>query len=90
MLVLFVEKDEKLCMFIDDYRELNKVIIKNKYPFSRIDDLFNQLKGATVFSKINMRLGYYQLRVKDVKITSGKLSTRVSICPYACSWNTGL
>ncbi|KAG8503381.1 hypothetical protein CXB51_001325 [Gossypium anomalum] len=48
-----------------DYRQLNKVTIKNKYSLSRIDDLFDQLKGATVFSKIDLRSGYYQLQVKD-------------------------
>ncbi|KAA3477358.1 DNA/RNA polymerases superfamily protein [Gossypium australe] len=47
------------------YRQLNKVTIKNKYPLSRIDNLFDQLKGATVFSKIDLRSTYYQLRVKD-------------------------
>ena len=46
-----------------DYRELNKVTIKNKYLLPRIDDLFDQLKGATVFSKIDLRSGYYQLKV---------------------------
>ena len=49
----------KMCI---DYNELNKVTIKNKYPFSRIDDLFDQLKGASVFSKIDLRSGYHQLK----------------------------
>ncbi|KAA3477252.1 Transposon Ty3-G Gag-Pol polyprotein [Gossypium australe] len=51
-----------------DYRQLNKVTVKNKYPLPRIDDLFDQLKGATVFSKIDLRSGYYQLRVKDADV----------------------
>ncbi|KAL0544262.1 hypothetical protein IC582_019375 [Cucumis melo] len=52
----------RLCI---DYKELNKVTVKNKYPLPRIDDLFDQLQGATVFSKINLRSGYLQLRIKD-------------------------
>ncbi|KAA3484653.1 DNA/RNA polymerases superfamily protein [Gossypium australe] len=48
-----------------DYRQLNKVTIKNKYPLPRLNGLFDQLKGAKVFSKIDLRYGYYQLRVKD-------------------------
>ncbi|KAG8493077.1 hypothetical protein CXB51_010417 [Gossypium anomalum] len=51
-----------------DYRQLNKVTIKNKYLLPRIDDLFDQLKGATMFSKIDLRSGYYQLRVKDLDV----------------------
>ena len=51
-------KDGSMRMCIN-YRELNKVTIKNKYPLSRIDDLVDQLRGATVFSKIDLRSGYY-------------------------------
>ena len=49
-----------------NYRQINKVTVKNKYPLLRIKDLFYQLKGAGIFSKIDLRSGYYQLRVKDV------------------------
>ena len=51
----------RLCI---DYRELNKVTIKNKYPLLRVDDLFDQLQGAQVFSKIDLRSGYHQLKVR--------------------------
>ena len=51
-----------------DYRELNKVTIKNNYPLPKIDDLFDQLKGATVFSKIDLRSSYYQLKVHESDI----------------------
>ena len=51
-----------------DYRQINKVTVKNKYPLPRIEDLFDQLKGASVFSKIDLQSGYYQLRVKDVDV----------------------
>ncbi|KAA3470465.1 Retrotransposon protein [Gossypium australe] len=63
--VLFIKKKDRSMRLCIDYRQLNKVMIKNKYPLSRIDDSFDQLKGATVFSKIDLRSGYYQLRVKD-------------------------
>ena len=66
--MLFVKKKDgtfKLCI---DFSELNKVTIKNKYPLPRIDKLFNQLQGSCVFSKIDLRSGYYQLRVKGEDI----------------------
>ncbi|KAA3465831.1 DNA/RNA polymerases superfamily protein [Gossypium australe] len=66
--VLFVKKKDGSMRMCIDYRQLNKVTIKNKYPLLRIDDLFDQLKGAIVFSKIDLRSGYCQLRVKDLDV----------------------
>ena len=65
MQILFVKKkDDTLQMYID-YQQINKVTIKNKYLFPRIEDLFYQLTGESVFSKIDLRSRYYQLRVKE-------------------------
>ena len=58
-----------------DYRELNKVTVKNKYPLPRIADLFDQLKGASIFSKIDLRSGYRQLGVKDSDIAKTAVRT---------------
>ena len=59
-----------------DYRKINKVTVKNKYPLPRIEDLFDQLKVAGVFSKIDLQLRYYQLRVKDVNVSKTTFRTR--------------
>ena len=66
--VLFVKKKDGTLQLCVDYRQLNKMIVKNKYPLPRIDDLFDQLKGASVFSKIDLRSRYHQLRIKDVDV----------------------
>ena len=59
-----------------DYRQLNKVTIKNRYPLPRIDDLFDQLSGARVYSKIDLRTGYHQLRVREIDIPKTTFRTR--------------
>ncbi len=63
-LVLFVKNKDGSLILCIDYRELNKVTMQNKYPLPRIDDLFDQLQGASVFSKIDLRSGYHQLKIK--------------------------
>jgi hypothetical protein len=66
-MIFVLKKDgtQRLCM---DYRALNEVTIKNKYPLPRIDDLFDQLRGVCVFSKIDLWSGYYQLKVQECDI----------------------
>ena len=59
-----------------DYRELNKVTVKNRYPLPRIDDLFDQLQGASWFSKIDLRSGYHQMRVRDEDVQKTAFRTR--------------
>src|SRR5688500_8501287 len=59
-----------------DNRQLNKVTVKNRYPLPRIDDLFDQLQGASYFSKINLHSGYHQLRVRDCDIPKTTFRTR--------------
>ena len=66
--VLFAKKKDKTLRLCLDYRQLNRVTIKNRYPLLRIDDLFDQLRGAKVYSKIDLRTGYHQLRVRKANI----------------------
>nr|GFA90155.1 putative reverse transcriptase domain-containing protein [Tanacetum cinerariifolium] len=74
--VLFVKKKDGLFRMCIDYRELNKLIVKNHYPLPRIDDLFDQLQGSSIYSKIDLRSGYHQLRVREADIPKTAFRTR--------------
>ena len=74
--VLFVKKKDGTLRMCIDYRQINKVTVKNKCSLPRIEDLFDQLKGAGVFSKIDLRSGYYQLRVKEGDVPKTAFRTR--------------
>ncbi|GKA36364.1 putative reverse transcriptase domain-containing protein [Tanacetum coccineum] len=74
--VLFLKKKDRSFQMCIDYRELNKLMVKNHYPLPRIDDLFNQLQGSSVYSKIDLRSGYHQLRVCKEDIPKTAFRTR--------------
>ena len=74
--VLFVRKKDGTLRLCIDYRQLNRVTIKNRYPLPRIDDLFDQLRGTCVFSKIDLRSGYYQLKIKSEDVPKTAFRTR--------------
>ena len=73
--VIFAKKKDKTFRLCIDYRQLNKVTIKNQYPLPRIDGLFDQLRGARVYSKIDLRTGYHQLRVRETYIPKSAFGT---------------
>jgi len=75
-LVIFVKKKDGSWRLCIDYHPLNKATIKNKYPLPRIDELFYQIKGATMFSKINLRSGYHLLRIKEEDIPKKAFKTK--------------
>ncbi|GJX46048.1 putative reverse transcriptase domain-containing protein, partial [Tanacetum coccineum] len=74
--ILFVKKKDGYFRMCIDYSELNKLTVKNRYPLSRIDELFDQLQGSSVYSKIDLRFGYHQLRVHDADIPKTAFRTR--------------
>src|SRR4051812_21714656 len=81
-LVLFVEKKDRSQRLCIDYHSLNEVTIKNKYPFPMINDLFDQLEGARVFSKIDLRSGYFQLKIREQDIPKTAVTTRYGLYEY--------
>ncbi|GJR90971.1 putative reverse transcriptase domain-containing protein [Tanacetum coccineum] len=74
--VLFVKKKDGSFRMCIDYRELNKLTVKNRYPLPRIDDLFDQLQGSSIYSKIDLRSGYHQLRVREQDVPKTAFRTR--------------
>ena len=74
--VLFAKKKDKTLRLCFDYRQLNRVTIKIRYLLPRIDDLFDQLRGAQVYSKIDLRTDYHQLRVREIDIPKTAFRTR--------------
>ncbi|KAK1628022.1 hypothetical protein QYE76_002337 [Lolium multiflorum] len=80
--VLFVMKKDSSKRLVMDYRSLNEVTIKNKYPLPNINDLFDQLKGAKVFSKIDLRSGYFQMKIREQDIPKTAFTTRYGLYEY--------
>jgi hypothetical protein len=80
--VLFVEKKDGTQQMCVDYRSLNEVTIENKYPLPWIEDLFDQMKGASVFSKIDLRSGYHQLIIRESDIPKTTFCTQYGLYEY--------
>jgi hypothetical protein len=93
--VIFIRMKDGSWRLCIDYRQLNKATIKNQYPLPRIDDLFDQMKGVTVFSKIDLRLGYHQLRIKEDDVPKTTFKTRFGhykfiVLPFGLTNTPGL
>jgi hypothetical protein len=74
--ILFVKKKDRTLRLCIDFRQLRKVIVKNKYPLERINNLFDQLKNEKIFSKIDLKSGYHQVRIKDEYINNISIRRR--------------
>jgi hypothetical protein len=81
-LALFVKKKDGSLRMCVDYRPLNAVTIKNKYPLPRIDVLFDQLAGAKVFSKIDLRSGYHQIKIRASDVPKTAFSTNTAFMNF--------
>jgi hypothetical protein len=81
-LALFVKKKDQSLRLCVDYRPLNAVTVKNKYPLPRIDILFDQLVGVKVFSKVDLRLGYHQIKIRPEDVPKTAFSTRYGLYEY--------
>jgi hypothetical protein len=80
--VLIVQKKEGSQGMCVDYRSLNDVTVKNKYPLPRVEDLFDQMRGARVFSKIDLRSGYHQMKIRPSDIPKTTFSTRYGLYEF--------
>jgi hypothetical protein len=79
---LFVMKKDQSLRLCVDYRPLNAVTVKNKYPLPRIDIIFDQLVGAKIFSKVDLRSGYYQIKIHPEDVPKTAFSTRYELYEY--------
>jgi len=79
---MFVDKKDQTKRLVVDYRPLNEVTVKNKYPLPDINILFDQLSGAKVFSKIDLRSGYHQIKVREEDIPKTAFSTRYGLYEF--------
>ena len=77
-----LRKKDGTSRLVQDYRGINKKTIKNKYPLPRINDLFEQLNGARVFSKLDLKMGYHQIRVREEDIPKTAFSTRYGLYEF--------
>jgi hypothetical protein len=81
-LALFVKKKDQFLRLCVDYQPLNTITVKNKYPLPRIDILFDQLAGARVFSNIDLRLGYHQIKIRPEDVSKTAFSSRYGLYEY--------